>query len=81
MLELEQGRDESLAFDLAPGPKAVIVAWDEVTRDGKLARVLWSALRKRTDPQQSVRFFLGSSREWSLPQSRAALPTAPLVKT
>ena len=44
VLELEQGRDESLAFDLAPGPKAVIVAWDEVTRDGNLARVLWSAL-------------------------------------
>jgi hypothetical protein len=43
-VELDQGRDESLAFDVAAGPKAVVVAWDDVSKDGKLARVLWSAL-------------------------------------
>ncbi len=43
-VDIDQGSDESLAFDLAPGPKSVVVAWDEVTADGKLSRVLWSTL-------------------------------------
>lgn len=43
-VELEQGRDESLAFDVASGAAAVLVAWDDVTKDGKLGRVLWATL-------------------------------------
>lgn len=43
-VELEQGRDESLAFDVAPGSSAMVVTWDDVTKDGKLARVLAATL-------------------------------------
>ena len=42
--ELEQQHDESLAFDIAAGQKTVVVAWDDVTKDGKNARVLWLTL-------------------------------------
>lgn len=43
-VELELARDESLAFDLAAGPKAVVLAWDDVTKNGETARVVWTAL-------------------------------------
>ncbi|MBM4374885.1 MAG: hypothetical protein FJ095_07355 [Deltaproteobacteria bacterium] len=43
-VELDQGRDESLAFDFTRGKEALVVVWDDVTKDGKLARVLGSTL-------------------------------------
>ncbi|MBM4359805.1 MAG: hypothetical protein FJ096_17010 [Deltaproteobacteria bacterium] len=48
-VELDLSRDESLAFDVASGPRAVVVAWDDVTKDGKLARVVWSSLDPRAE--------------------------------
>ncbi|RLB45399.1 MAG: hypothetical protein DRI90_28480, partial [Deltaproteobacteria bacterium] len=38
--EIEQGRDESLAYDLAIGSQVGVVSWDDVTEDGKRASVL-----------------------------------------
>ncbi|MEZ4445644.1 MAG: hypothetical protein R3B72_41600 [Polyangiaceae bacterium] len=38
--ELEQARDESLAFDVAFGERAGVVVWDEVSDDGKQARIV-----------------------------------------
>jgi hypothetical protein len=46
-VELDLSRDESLAFDLATGPKSIVVAWDDVTKDGKLSRVVWAGLDAR----------------------------------
>ncbi len=43
-LELEQGRDESQAFDLASGPAVAIATWDDVTRDDKLGRAVYAVL-------------------------------------
>jgi hypothetical protein len=38
--EIDQGRDESLAYDLAIGDRVGVVSWDDVTEDGKRAIVL-----------------------------------------
>jgi hypothetical protein len=43
-IEIDQGRDESLAFDFMRGKEALVAVWDDVTKDGKLARVLGSTL-------------------------------------
>jgi hypothetical protein len=42
--EIAQRHDESLAFDIAAGRKAIVTAWDEVDKDGKLSRVAWAVL-------------------------------------
>ena len=38
--EIEQGRDESLAYDLAIGERVGVVTWDEVVDDGERAVVM-----------------------------------------
>lgn len=38
--ELEQGRDESLAFDVAIGPDAGVAVWDDLEGDGERAVVV-----------------------------------------
>jgi len=42
--ELPQGRDESLAFDMAFGERTGVVVWDDVSADGDRATVMLAAV-------------------------------------
>ncbi len=42
--QLDQGYDESLAFDVALGEGVAVVVWDDVTKDDKRSRVKLAAL-------------------------------------
>ncbi len=46
--EIEQGRDESLAYDLAMGGEAGVVTWDDVTEDGDRGLVLLATVSPKT---------------------------------
>ncbi|MDC0680012.1 hypothetical protein [Sorangium atrum] len=38
--ELAEGRDESLALDIAASGERAVIVWDDVTRDGKRSRIM-----------------------------------------
>jgi hypothetical protein len=46
--ELPEGRDESMDVDLAVSGRGAVVAWDEVTKDGKRSMVVLSTLDTAT---------------------------------
>jgi hypothetical protein len=53
--ELEQGADESLAYDIAFNGKVGVVTWDDVTEDGKRGRIMLATvdaknLKKQDEP-------------------------------
>jgi hypothetical protein len=54
--ELSEGRDESLALDIAASGERAVIVWDDVTRDGKRSQVMLSSvdtgsLRSVTSPR------------------------------
>jgi hypothetical protein len=54
--ELAEGRDESLALDLAASGGRAVIVWDDVTRDGKRSRIMMASidtgsLRSATSPR------------------------------
>ncbi|AKT37009.1 hypothetical protein [Chondromyces crocatus] len=46
--ELAEGRDESLALDVAASGERAVVVWDDVTRDGKQSRIMMASLDTAT---------------------------------
>jgi len=46
--ELAEGRDESLALDLAAAGERAVVVWDDMTRDGKRSRIMMASLDTAT---------------------------------
>ncbi|AUX49167.1 hypothetical protein SOCE26_107120 [Sorangium cellulosum] len=54
--ELAEGRDESLALDVAASGERAVVVWDDVTRDGKRSRIMLASadvgtMRSVTSPR------------------------------
>ncbi|WP_437655078.1 hypothetical protein [Sorangium sp. So ce1182] len=54
--ELAEGRDESLALDVAASGERAVIVWDDVTRDGKRSRIMLASadvgsLRSVTSPR------------------------------
>ncbi|WP_437780476.1 hypothetical protein [Sorangium sp. So ce1097] len=54
--ELAEGRDESLALDIAASGERAVIVWDDVTRDGKRSRIMLASadvgsLRSVTSPR------------------------------
>ncbi|WP_437734256.1 hypothetical protein [Sorangium sp. So ce1335] len=54
--ELAEGRDESLALDIAASGDRAVIVWDDVTRDGKRSRIMLASadvgsLRSVTSPR------------------------------
>ncbi|EYF05962.1 hypothetical protein [Chondromyces apiculatus] len=46
--ELAEGRDESLALDVATSGARAVVVWDDVTRDGKRSQIMMASLDTAT---------------------------------
>ncbi|MGK3997846.1 hypothetical protein [Sorangium sp. So ce1024] len=54
--ELAEGRDESLALDIAASGERAVIVWDDVTRDGKRSQIMLASadvgsLRSVTSPR------------------------------
>lgn len=66
--ELAEGRDESLALDIAASGERAIIVWDDVTRDGKRSRIMLASADVGT--LRSVT----SARPVSQPSTDAEMP-------
>ncbi|WP_437975998.1 hypothetical protein WMF11_51295 [Sorangium sp. So ce295] len=66
--ELAEGRDESLALDIAASGERAVIVWDDVTRDGKRSRIMLASADVGT--LRSVT----SARPVSQPNTDAEMP-------
>ena len=66
--ELAEGRDESLALDIAASGERAVIVWDDVTRDGKRSRIMLASADVGT--LRSVT----SARPVSQPSTDAEMP-------
>ncbi|WP_235879773.1 hypothetical protein [Polyangium aurulentum] len=66
--ELAEGRDESLAVDLAASTTSAIVVWDDVSKDGKRSMVMLASFD--TETMRSI----GEARPVSPPKQDAEAP-------
>lgn len=66
--EVSEGRDESLAVDLATSGDHAVVVWDDVTKDGKRTMVMLESFDPQTMRSE------GTSRPISSPKNDAEVP-------
>ncbi len=67
--ELEQGRDESLAYDVAFGARVGVVAWDDVSDDGERAMIMLTSVTSESlEGGEDARAVSGEAIDAELPR-------------